>query len=100
MSQLEDQIAERGVKITLTAAAREWMATEGYKPEFGAREMSRVVHNHIKKPLADLMLFGALEGGGSAVVDLIDGELRVTPQTQQLTLGDTSSDEEPELVDA
>ena len=99
VEQLENQVAERGVKLHLTQAAREWMATEGYKPEFGAREMGRVVHNHIKKPLADLMLFGALSGGGEAVIDLIDGELTVTPKTQQLPLKDSPEDK-PELVDA
>ena len=99
VEQLENQVAERGVKLHLTQAAREWMAAEGYKPEFGAREMGRVVHNHIKKPLADLMLFGALSGGGEAVIDLIDGELTVTPKTQQLPLKDSSEDA-PELVDA
>ena len=96
LGQLEDQVAERGVKITATAAAREWMASEGYKPEFGAREMGRVVHNFIKKPLADLMLFGPLHEGGEAVGDLVDGQLTVTPKTQQLPL----KEPEVELVDA
>jgi len=96
LGQLEDQVAERGVKITATAAAREWMAGEGYKPEFGAREMGRVVHNFIKKPLADLMLFGPLQEGGEAVVDMVDGQLTVTPKTQQLPM----KEPEVELVDA
>ena len=99
VEELENQVAERGVKLHLTQAAREWMASEGYKPEFGAREMGRVVHNHIKKPLADLMLFGALSGGGEAVIDFIEGELTVTPKTQQLPLKDSPEDT-PELVDA
>jgi ATP-dependent Clp protease ATP-binding subunit ClpA len=64
------QVAERGVRLEATDAARGWMADKGYKPEFGAREMSRVVHEHIKKPLADLMLFGPLKGGGTATVDV------------------------------
>ena len=76
------------------------MAKEGYKPEYGAREMGRVVHNFIKKPLADLMLFGALEGGGEAVIDLIDGTLTVTPKTKKLPLQKSKKDDEPELVDA
>lgn len=96
LGQLEDQVAERGVKITATAAARAWMASEGYKPEFGAREMGRVVHNFIKKPLADLMLFGPLQHGGEAVVDMVDGALTVTPKTQQLPM----KEQEGELVEA
>ncbi len=99
MEQLEDQVAERGVKLHLTQAARQWMAEEGYKPEFGAREMGRVVHHHIKKPLADLMLFGALASGGEAVIDLVNGAVTVTPKTQQLPLRDSPEDES-ELVDA
>ncbi|MEC9391601.1 MAG: ATP-dependent Clp protease ATP-binding subunit ClpA [Myxococcota bacterium] len=96
IGMLEDQVAERGVKLHATAKAKEWMASEGYKPEFGAREMGRVVHNFIKKPLADLMLFGPLQDGGEAVIDLVDGKLTVTPKTQQLPLKESES----ELVDA
>jgi len=100
LGQLEDQVADRGVKLHITEAARRWMAEEGYKPEFGAREMGRVVHSHIKKPLADLMLFGALEGGGEAVIDTGDDGLVVTPKTRKLSLKDSRKDDEPELVDA
>ena len=58
--------------------------------------MGRVVHNFIKKPLADLMLFGPLQDGGEAVIDMVDGTLTVTPKTQQLPLKESES----ELVDA
>ena len=78
MAQLEDQVAERGVSISLSDEAREWMAEHGYKPEFGAREMGRIIHQHIKRPLADMMLFGDLQGGGTARIDLKDGTLTVT----------------------
>ena len=61
--------------------------------------MGRVVHNCIKKPLADLMLFGSLQDGGEAIIDLIDGQIEVRPKTQQLPLKDSPEDE-PELVDA
>ncbi len=100
VGQLEDQVSERGIKLHLTDAARRWMADEGYKPEFGAREMSRVVHNHIKKPLAELMLFGPLQEGGEAIIDLIDGELTVTPKTKKLPLKKTKKGDKSELVDA
>ena len=100
MGQLEDQVAERGVKLTTTTAARNWLAKKGYKPEFGAREMDRVIHNNIKKPLANLMLFGALEGGGEAVIDVQDDALVVTPKTQQPTVETSTVDDTPELLDA
>jgi ATP-dependent Clp protease ATP-binding subunit ClpA len=75
LRQLGDQVAERGVRIEVTPAARAWMRERGYKPEFGAREMGRVIHQHVKTPLADQMLFGDLKGGGVAYVDVAaDGE--------------------------
>ena len=55
---------------------RDWLSERGYRPEFGAREMGRVVSDHLKKPLADELLFGRLVHGGRVVADL-DGE-RVT----------------------
>ena len=72
IAQLGEQIAERKVILEPTDAALEWMATRGYKPEYGAREMGRVIHTHVKKPLADLMLFGDLKDGGTAVIDVSD----------------------------
>ncbi|MFT5683825.1 MAG: ATP-dependent Clp protease ATP-binding subunit ClpA, partial [Myxococcota bacterium] len=66
VGQLNEQTLERNVTIETTPEARKWLGARGYKPEFGAREMSRVIHQHIKQPLADLMLFGALKNGGVA----------------------------------
>ena len=75
LSQLGVQVAERGVVIVATDAAKDWLAARGYKPEFGAREMGRVIHRYIKRPLADLMLFGELISGGVAHVELKDDAL-------------------------
>lgn len=69
---LAEQVAERDVTIELTEAARGWLADRGYKPEFGAREMGRVIHKNIKLPMADMMLFGALENGGTAHVEVTE----------------------------
>jgi ATP-dependent Clp protease ATP-binding subunit ClpA len=80
LARLGEQVAERGVTIEASDAAREWMAKRGYKPEFGAREMGRVIHTEVKKPLADLMLFGELRDGGTASIDLVDGELTIIPR--------------------
>jgi ATP-dependent Clp protease ATP-binding subunit ClpA len=54
------------------------MAVAGYKPEYGAREMNRVILKHIKRPLADMMLFGDLKSGGVCVIDLVDGKLSLS----------------------
>ena len=51
--QLEAQLADRGVTITLTDKARDWLAGRGYEPAYGARPLSRVVQEHVKKPLSE-----------------------------------------------
>ena len=68
--QLEAQLADRGVSITLTPAARDWLAERGYDPAYGARPLGRVVQEHVKKPLAEELLFGRLADGGTAKVDI------------------------------
>ena len=102
VAQLGEQVAERGVTLELTEGAREWMAKAGYKPEYGAREMGRIVLQYIKRPLADHMLFGELKDGGTAVLtanDAGDG-LDITcrpPKRPQLTVIEGG---EPEEADA
>ena len=76
--QLDAQLAERNVEIELTEAARDWLANRGYDRNYGARPLTRVVQEHIKKPLADQLLFGELAGGGLALVDVKDDALVVT----------------------
>jgi ATP-dependent Clp protease ATP-binding subunit ClpA len=68
--QLAEQLAGKKVKIELTDAARAWLADKGYDPAFGARPLARVIEESIKRPLTDEILFGKLESGGTAVVDL------------------------------
>jgi ATP-dependent Clp protease ATP-binding subunit ClpA len=70
--QLEAQLADRGVTIELTEAAARWLGEKGYDEKFGARPLGRVIQEHIKKPLADELLFGKLEHGGIVKV-LVDG---------------------------
>ncbi len=67
--ELEAQLADRDVTFRLSDAARDHLAGIGYDPEFGARPMSRTIHEQIKKPLADEILFGRLEHGGRVEVD-------------------------------
>ncbi len=68
--ELEEQLADRNVHIELDKAARDWLATKGYDPLFGARPLGRVIQEHIKRPLADELLFGKLAKGGSVVVTI------------------------------
>jgi ATP-dependent Clp protease ATP-binding subunit ClpA len=62
--QLEEQLADRNVTIELDASARAWLAEKGYDPLYGARPLARVIQEHIKKPLAEELLFGRLAKGG------------------------------------
>jgi ATP-dependent Clp protease ATP-binding subunit ClpA len=73
--QLEVQLADRQVTIELTDEARKWLAEKGYDQRFGARPLSRVIQEHIKKPLAEELLFGRLEKGGVVRVKLEDRKL-------------------------
>jgi ATP-dependent Clp protease ATP-binding subunit ClpA len=62
--QLEAQLGDRNVTIELTPEANKWLAERGYDDKFGARPLARVIQEHVKKPLAEEILFGALKEGG------------------------------------
>ncbi|MDW8444352.1 MAG: ATP-dependent Clp protease ATP-binding subunit ClpA [Acetobacteraceae bacterium] len=76
--QLEAQLADRNVTIELTDAARAWLAEKGYDPLYGARPLARVIQEHIKKPLAEELLFGKLAKGGAVRVGLDEGSKSLT----------------------
>ncbi len=73
--QLEAQLADRNVTIELSSAAKEWLAERGYDRLYGARPLARVIQEHIKKALAEELLFGRLVKGGAVKVTLKDGKL-------------------------
>ena len=74
VAQLEGQLADRNVTIELTDAARAWLAEKGYDKLYGARPLARVIQEHVKKPLADALLFGELTNGGHVKVRIRDGK--------------------------
>ncbi|MFO7593921.1 MAG: ATP-dependent Clp protease ATP-binding subunit ClpA [Pseudomonadota bacterium] len=73
--ELETQLEDKGVSIEVDDEARAWLAEHGFEPAMGARPMARVIKEYIKKPLAEELLFGALENGGRVYVGVKDGEL-------------------------
>ena len=73
--QLEAQLIDRNVHIELTKAAAEWLGNKGYDAKMGARPLGRVIQEHIKKPLAEELLFGKLVKGGVVKVDVKNGAL-------------------------
>ena len=77
VKELNRQIAEKKVTVTLDDAAREWLAKNGFDPKFGARPMSRLIHDKIKQPLAQEILFGELAEGGTVSVTEKEGELKL-----------------------
>ena len=76
--QLEAQLADRNVTIELSDAALKWLAERGYDRNFGARPLGRVIQEHVKKPLADELLFGKLSKGGLVRVDVKDDKFTFT----------------------
>jgi ATP-dependent Clp protease ATP-binding subunit ClpA len=68
--EVEMQLEQKGVTISLDDAARRWIAERGYDPKMGARPLARTIQEHIKRPLAEELLFGRLVGGGHARVSV------------------------------
>ena len=73
--QLEAQLAERQVNIELSADAADWLARKGYDQQMGARPLARVIQEHVKKPLAEEVLFGKLSKGGTVRILLKGADL-------------------------
>jgi ATP-dependent Clp protease ATP-binding subunit ClpA len=76
--QLEAQLADRHVSIDLTDAARKHLAEIGFDPLYGARPLARTIQEHVKKPLAEELLFGKLEKGGTVRVDFDPAAKKLT----------------------
>ncbi|MEM7767049.1 MAG: ATP-dependent Clp protease ATP-binding subunit ClpA [Pseudomonadota bacterium] len=68
--QLELQLSDRNVTIEITKRARDWLAKRGFDAEMGARPLSRTIQEHVKKPMAEELLFGKLTKGGTVKIDV------------------------------
>ncbi len=77
IKELNGQLVEKRVLIKLDESAREWLARNGFDGKYGARPMARLIHEKIKQPLANEILFGKLTDGGSVVVEENNGELEL-----------------------
>lgn len=84
--ELEAQLHEKNVMLTLEPEARSWLAEKGYDPKMGARPMERTVQEFIKKPLANELLFGDLINGGLVKVSVNEGQLafKITQTNKEL----------------
>jgi ATP-dependent Clp protease ATP-binding subunit ClpA len=72
---IESTLSTKNISVTLTAAARAWLAEKGLDPTMGARPLERLIESSIKLPLSRQMLFGKLKDGGRAVFDLLNNEI-------------------------
>jgi ATP-dependent Clp protease ATP-binding subunit ClpA len=85
--ELESQLEDHDVTLELDSEARGWIAERGYDPKMGARPMARIIQEHIKRPLAEILLFGELAQGGDVRIVLGDDdslELIAVPNTAKL----------------
>ncbi len=80
--ELEAQLHDKHVTISATPEARQWLAENGFDPQMGARPMSRLLQDKIKRPLADELLFGKLANGGRVTVLVENGELKIDTQAE------------------
>ncbi len=79
INELRDALRPKQVDLELSEAARDWLAEHGYNKDFGARPMSRLIDDKLRKPLAEAILFGELaDGGGTAFIDVADKEITLT----------------------
>lgn len=78
LMELEMQLLEKKVELSVSDEAKAWLARHGHDPLMGARPMARLIQEKVKKPLANAILFGDLQKGGEAVVELKDGEISLS----------------------
>ena len=81
LREFGQQLAEKSVEVEVSDAARQWFADNGYSAEFGARNISRLIQERVKDFFVDAVLFGELQNGGKAYVDLKDGEIRIDAES-------------------
>ena len=81
--ELQAQLDEKGVSLELTKRAKQWLADKGYDKSMGARPMSRLIQEHLKKALANELLFGELTHGGVAKVDVKKDRLVINFENKQ-----------------
>lgn len=81
--ELQAQLDRKNVSLELEPAAYRWLAEKGYDKAMGARPMARVIQEHLKKPLANEILFGQLTNGGAVTVTVVDGQLKLSIEERE-----------------
>ena len=81
--ELQAQLDDKGVSLELTKEAKKWLVEHGYDKNMGARPMARIIQEHVKKPLANELLFGELTRGGIAKVGVKKGQLVINVENKK-----------------
>jgi len=89
LGELREQVKDKGVHVTVSNEALDYLVEKGFDPKMGARPLQRVIDKDIKRPLSRLMLFGELKAGGTVNIDIVDSlvKLEVTANEQSETVG-------------
>jgi ATP-dependent Clp protease ATP-binding subunit ClpC len=95
MKDIAERLAEQGLSIVLTDAAREWMADEGYEPQFGARPLRRTLQRHVESPLSVRLLEGTFQEGDTVLVDAQDGGIVFSQQEELVEPATVAAEEVP-----
>jgi ATP-dependent Clp protease ATP-binding subunit ClpA len=81
--ELKDMVKDKGIAITVTDEALDYLVDKGFDPKMGARPLQRVIDQEIKRPLSKQILFGSLKNGGTVSINFIDGELTLECVNEQ-----------------
>lgn len=84
LTELQAQLDDKGVMLDVDEQAREWLAEKGYDRNMGARPMNRLIQDKVKRPLADLILFGPLTKGGTVKLRVRDDELALDVEEEEV----------------
>ena len=99
LTQLRGQMRERGVELVWSDEARDWLSKHGFEPRMGARPLARVIREHVKRPLADEILFGALEQGGTGKLVVREGQLALETSAEKPAALSTGEQQRPARED-
>ena len=78
INELSERLKPNKITLSISSQCREWLLDKGFTPEYGARELDRVISHSLKSKLMREILFGKLKNGGNAWADIADGELIIT----------------------
>ncbi|MGC9347138.1 MAG: ATP-dependent Clp protease ATP-binding subunit [Anaerolineae bacterium] len=101
MDEIQERLLEHGLDVSLTPEAKEWLAEQGFDPQFGARPLRRVIQRRVESPLSIELLRGKFAGGAQVLVDLKDDALTFESQPQDnIALEEPDQDESETSIKA